>query len=71
MPKNKLQSIKTEGDREREKKKVVATQLSYMEEEVKMIKYVICLIKLTLLCYTQKKNNVYKDETLIGFSLLF
>ena len=57
MPKNKLQSIKTEGDRERQKKKkkkkkVVATQLSYMEEEVKMIEYVICLIKLTLLCYT-------------------
>ena len=59
MPKNKLQSIKTEGDRERQKKKkkVVATQLSYMEEEVKMIEYVICLIKLTLLCYTQKKKQ--------------
>ena len=52
MPKNKMQSIKTEGDRERERKKVVATQLSYMEDEVKMIEYVICLIKLTLLCYT-------------------
>ena len=65
MPKNKLQSIKTEGDQEIErdrkkkinKNKVVATQLSYMEEEVKMIEYVICLIKLTLLCYTQKKKQ--------------
>ena len=48
MSKNQMQGIKTEGDRER-KKKVVATQLSYIEEEVKMIEYVICLIKLTLL----------------------
>ena len=47
MSKNQMQGIKTEGDRE--KKKVVATQLSYIEEEVKMIEYVICLIKLTLL----------------------
>ena len=34
MPKNQMQGIKTEGDIER---KVLATQLSNMEEEIRII----------------------------------
>ena len=36
MPKNQMYDIKTEGDKER-KGKVLATQLSNIEEEVKII----------------------------------